>query len=122
MSVTGIRQGKAAPTRSDPPTHLYAVGQAVRLKGGFGRLALNTDIFHVTGRLPPKGGSPQYRIRSDAERFERVTTQDNLEPVNTPKPDDGANLIERTFGYGQRAETRQSRDQETKTDKRAAQA
>lgn len=84
----------------DTAVHRFAVGQAVRLKGGFGRPALPRDIYHITGTLPPQGHSPQYRIRNDDERHERVTTQDSLEPVDMSRAGDGATLIERTFGHG----------------------
>lgn len=76
--------------------HLFAVGQAVRLKGGLGRSAYT---YHITGALPSSGGSPQYRIRNDGEQHERVATQDQLElPVATPGGE-GAALIERTFSH-----------------------
>lgn len=91
-------------------THRFAVGQAVRLKDGFGRPPLPGDVYHITGTLPPRGDSPQYRIRNDDERHERVTTQDSLEPVDMGQPGDGPTLIERTFGHGQGTETKQSRD------------
>ena len=55
-------------------------------------------VYHITGTLPPSGGSPQYRIRNDDEHHERVTTQDRLEPVRMSSADEGAMLIERTFG------------------------
>ena len=54
-------------------------------------------IYHITGTLPPRGEFPQYRIRSDGEPHERVTTQDNLEPVSISPADEGATLIDRTF-------------------------
>jgi hypothetical protein len=62
----------------------------------------------------------QYRIRNDDERYERVTTQDSLEPVRPQSG--GATLIERTFGHGQGTEAQQSRDQEAEAGKGAAQA
>lgn len=105
ISTSSLRRS-ARPPRQEAPTHLFTVGQAVRLKGGFGRPALPADVFHVTGTLPPKGDSPQYRIRNDDERHERVTTEDNLEPVSMPQAGDGETLIERTFGHGQRTETK----------------
>lgn len=88
---------------SDPPdakTHLYAVGQAIRLKGEFMQRSQAVGIYHITGTLPPTGEFPQYRIRNDDERHERVATQDNLDPVNTSSGSEGATLIERTFGHG----------------------
>jgi hypothetical protein len=80
--------------------HLFTVGQAVRLKGGFGRPYQSADIYRITGTLPARGDAPQYRIRNDDERHERVMTQDSLEPVAISPAEEGATLIERTFGYG----------------------
>lgn len=106
MTALSTRRSRE-PSRDTAP-HRFAVGDAVRLKGGFGRPAL--DIYHITGTLPARGDSPQYRIRNDDERHERVTTQDNLEPVSRSKADAGATLIERTFGHGQGTETHHQRD------------
>lgn len=106
MTAANILQRNARPIRRDAATHLFTVGQSVRLKEGFGRSALSSGIYRITGTLPPRGDSPQYRIRSDDERHERVTTQDNLEPVRTPQAGSDATLIERTFGHGQRTETK----------------
>lgn len=122
MTATSIRQRNLRPIRRDAATHLFTVGQAVRLKGGFGRPSLPADIYHITGTLPPRGDSPQYRIRNDDERHERVTTQDSLEPVSLTQFGDDATLIERTFGHGQGTETKQSRDPKAETGKGAAQA
>lgn len=77
-------------------TRLFTIGQAVRLKGGFRR---SGDIYLITAELPPSGDSPQYRIRNQDERFERVTTQDNLERVATPTGSESATLIEKSFGH-----------------------
>lgn len=99
ISTNPIRR-VSRPARQEPPAHLFTIGQAVRLKGGFIRPALPTDIYHITGTLPARGDSPQYRIRNDDERHERVTTQDSLEPVDMSQSSSGATLIERTFGHG----------------------
>ena len=80
-------------TRREVPTHLFNIGQAVRLKGGLRGPALPADVYYITGTLPPVGESLQYRIRNDDERYERVTTQDSLEPVGTSQPG-GTTLIE----------------------------
>ncbi|MBZ0164229.1 MAG: hypothetical protein K8H74_16130 [Notoacmeibacter sp.] len=100
MTATIIRQRNTRPAGREPATHLFRVGQAVRLKAGFGRTSPAAGVFHITGTLPPQGDSPQYRVRNDAERHERVTTQDSLEAVETSRPSDDATLIERTFGHG----------------------
>lgn len=122
MTSTSPIRRTARPTRREAPTHLFAIGQSVRLKGGFGTSALPADIYHVTATLPPAGDSPQYRIRNDDERHERVTTQDSLQPAGMTRSGDDATLIERTFGHGQGTETKQSRDQKAEAGKGSAQA
>lgn len=87
---------RAHRSRTEVPTHLFAVGQQVRLKAGIGRPAQPTEVYLITGTLPPRGNSPQYRIRNDEERHDRVTTQDDLELVIASPA--GPSLIERTFG------------------------
>jgi hypothetical protein len=122
MTYTRARQPGARSTRVVAATHLFAVGQTVRLRGSFGTFPKTAEIYRITGTLPPRGDSPQYRIRNDDERHERVTTQDSLESVSLSPSGDGATLIERTFRHGQGTETQQSRDQEAETGKGAAQA
>jgi hypothetical protein len=100
MTATSIPKRSTRRTRPEAAPHLFVIGQTVRLKGGFGGPALPGDIYHITGTLPPRGGSPQYRIRNDDERHERVTTQDSLEAVGMSRPGKGATLVERTFGHG----------------------
>ncbi len=65
----------------DDETHAFAVGQNVRLRGGFKQPALFAGIYRVIALLPPTDNLPQYRIRNDDERHERVTTQNNLEAI-----------------------------------------
>jgi hypothetical protein len=100
MTASNILRCASRPIRPDGATHLFTVGQVVRLKGGFGQRSQSTEIYRIAGTLPPSGDSPQYRIRNDDERHERVTTQDNLEPVRTSSGGEGATLIERTFDHG----------------------
>jgi hypothetical protein len=96
---------KPGPVRRDTPNHLFAVGDMVRLKGGFGMAPKSAEIYRITGTLPAKGNSLQYRIRNDDERYERVTTEDSLEPITASAAGDDSNLIEKTFGTGQATET-----------------
>lgn len=98
VSPLKVAARDAAAVRREPATHLFAVGQAVRFKGGFGLKTDPAEVFRVTRTLPPRGNSPQYRIRSDEERHERVTSQDDLEGI--PSTPDQETLIERTFGHG----------------------
>lgn len=100
MTYTSARQPGARSIRPPAATHLFAVGQAVRLRGNFGTFPKTADIYRITGMLPPRGDSPQYRIRNDGERHERVATQDSIQPILASQSGEGATLIERTFGHG----------------------
>ena len=72
----------------DAVGHVFRLGQAVRLKGGVLR---SSEVFVITARLPMNGDSPQYRIRTDNERFERMAIESELEAVNpSPRSDGGA--------------------------------
>ena len=102
MTALSLMQ-RNRPIRRATAKHLFTIGQAVRLKRGFG------DIYRITGTLPPRENSPQYRVRNEDERHERVTTEDSLEPVGTAQQGDDTTLIERTFRNGQGTETQQSR-------------
>jgi hypothetical protein len=75
--------------------HLYAVGQTVRLKGGFAQRAQAPGVYHITRMLPSEGECPQYRVRNDHENHERLASQDELEAVNGV----GGALVERTFSH-----------------------
>ena len=89
------------PMRRDKMMHHYAVGQEVRFKMDFMMRFNASPIYHITATLSPRGESPQYRIRNDDERHERVAAQDDLEPVIASTENEGAALMERTFGNGQ---------------------
>ncbi len=87
MMIAKIRpKNQARWTRSDRPirreaaTHTFEIGQAVRLIEPE-EFAKTADIYHITGRLPSQENSPQYRIRNDDERHERVARQDSLEAI-----------------------------------------
>ncbi|RWM74851.1 MULTISPECIES: hypothetical protein [Mesorhizobium] len=79
-----IRFQQNARPRTDTPTHLFAIGQTVRMKSRIGLVQKTAELFQIKSKLPVKDGSPQYRIRSDEETYERVTTEDNLEVADNP--------------------------------------
>jgi hypothetical protein len=62
--------------------HRFAIGQSVRLKGTIGVSLQTGHIFRITGRMPPRDNSPQYRIRNEGEWHERVAAENSLEDVN----------------------------------------
>jgi hypothetical protein len=120
--MTTLLQRNARPIRHGAPIRLFDIGQAVRMRGGFGAGRKTDEIYHVTGTLPTNGTSPQYRIRSDGEPHERVVTEDSLERIGRSASDNGIVLIERTFGHGQGTETLEPRDQEAEAGKGPGQA
>ena len=119
--MTTLMQRNAQAIQHGAPARLFDIGQAVRLKSGPGTGPKTGEIYHVTRTLPPRGNSPQYRIRSDAEPHERVVTEDRLEPADMVS-DGGLMLIERTFEHGQGTETLEQRDQEAEAGKESGQA
>lgn len=101
MTIANDSRGQSAPAPAprDSSLHLYAVGEMVRLKGGFGISADAGSVYRIMATLPARGDSPQYRIRSDDERHERVATQETLEPARSQAGGgSGATLMEKTFG------------------------
>jgi hypothetical protein len=82
----------------DSSPHLFAVGQTVRLRNGFAHRLQASGVFRITRTLPPHGEFPQYQIRSDDERHERLAAQNELEAVTSSAHNRDAALVERTFG------------------------
>ena len=69
--------------------HHFAIGQSLRLKGTIGMALQTGDMFRITGRMPARDWSPQYRISNDEGRHERVAEENNLEEVTvapSPRP------------------------------------
>jgi hypothetical protein len=63
---------RQTPTRS----HKFSIGAFVVMNGGSDQAS-----FRVTGHLPDGGSGPQYKIKSERENYERVTTESRLFPV-----------------------------------------
>ncbi len=92
-----LQRGASAAGRD---AHTFAVGQTVILRDGLRRPIQPGMIYRITGRLPASGGAPQYRIRHEDERYERMVTEDSLQQADLPASNGAATLIERTFGRG----------------------
>ena len=105
MTAATVPQRQGRPIRREGAKHLFTVGQAVRLRSEFRRPFLPAGIYHIAATLPPTGGSLQYRIRSDVECYERVTTQETLEAV--PASADSATLLGETFGGAPKGATQE---------------
>lgn len=98
MTDISNRRSGADTNQRNNSTHLYKVGESVRLKGGFVQRPTASGTYKVTATLPPEGAFPQYRVRNDDERHERVVSQDNLERVRSHSGSERDKLISKTFG------------------------
>lgn len=56
MTALSLMQ-RSRPIRRATAKHLFTIGQAVRLKRGFGTLPKFGDIYRITGTLPPRSPS-----------------------------------------------------------------
>lgn len=75
------------------PARRFTIEQAVRMNNRFGLSSSTAETYRITTAIPParEDNSPQYRIRNDDERHERVTTEDSLEELPVPSaPGDAA--------------------------------
>lgn len=61
--------------------HRFPIGLSVRLKGREYISPRAAETYRITAKLPLRDNSPQYRIRNDELGQERVSTEDNLEPI-----------------------------------------
>ncbi|PTW59296.1 hypothetical protein C8N35_1079 [Breoghania corrubedonensis] len=67
------------------PARRFTIGQAVRMNNRFGLSPSTAETYRITAILPAReDNSPQYRIRNDDERHERVTTEDSLDELPVP--------------------------------------
>lgn len=90
------------PERRVAPSHLYSIGQIVRKKRGT-RLAIGSpaETYQITATLPAAGNMLQYRMRCANEHYDRVVTQDLLEPAFGGQFGIAhISLNEETFGHG----------------------
>ena len=60
-------------------TYRYTIGQIVRLKSRMGLAPRTAELYRITATLPLRDNLPQYRIRNENERHERVMMEDALE-------------------------------------------
>ena len=91
----------ASTNRSQKPqrrvagaTHAFTNGQSVRLKNA---ILTTGNIYLITASLPTNGVSPQYRIRSSKESFERMACEADLELLTLAPLSGGDAAIERLF-------------------------
>lgn len=107
MPAITARQRNALLPRGDTASHLFIVGQSVRLKPEFmtpaskSPASKSSGIYRITRALPAEGNLLQYRIRNEEEPHERVANQDSLEAVDTPQSESDSAFIKGTFDHEQ---------------------
>ena len=61
-------------------SHRFSIGSMVRLNQGvFTRFAV-PGLYEILAQLPERDGKLQYRIKSGNEPYQRVASEDELEP------------------------------------------
>ncbi len=60
------------------PRHKYKVGQAVDLRPGRWGLPASSREYKIVRLLPIEGGERMYRVKSEAETFERIAKESEL--------------------------------------------
>ena len=60
-------------------THRFKIGDSVRMASTMSARTASAHQFKVVRQLPERGGEVQYRIKSDAEAFERVAVESALQ-------------------------------------------
>jgi hypothetical protein len=65
--------------------HRYGIGDMVALKSGAFRSRESTGLCRIVSVLPEAYGLAQYRVRFDAENWERRITQDDIDKDASPR-------------------------------------
>lgn len=92
IAAAAARHRKAAPARaplapvavvpsrepSPAERHRFSVGDEVRVISTSGMWFKHGVEYRVTAALPPQAGKLQYRIKNEAEPFERVVSESQL--------------------------------------------
>jgi hypothetical protein len=95
MTTSEINLRRFGPERRTlATTHRFAEGQAVRFRN---TLMKSGNIYLITASLPPLGASPQYRIRNEGEKFERMAMEIDLELASPPSANQSRTDAERLF-------------------------
>jgi hypothetical protein len=78
-SFYAAREGRPyrASLRSQMSAHKYKIGQSVDYSPGRMTNAVSRD-YRIVRLLPPENGRNQYRIKSGAEPFERMASEEHL--------------------------------------------
>lgn len=69
--------------------HRYSLGQRVVLSPGFGYARKPGAIYQIVALLPQDRSHFQYKIRSNAEAFDRVAAENELTPQADQTPAGG---------------------------------
>jgi len=83
IRAKGVAQqaARSAAQSALEPRHLYRVGQRVRMLGGGNRWARVESLCRIVVLMPHESGPPMYRVRSEAESYERVVAEIDLQPI-----------------------------------------
>ena len=69
---------RPAPAVAALASHRYHVGERLQMLGGGRSWARTGGVCRITALMPHETGPLLYRVRSEAETFERVVAEDDL--------------------------------------------
>ena len=77
-NVRSTQAERPSPLSASLKSHRFRVGQQLHMRTGGNNLARQAGSCTVTFLLPFEGGQVLYRVRSEAESFERVVPEADL--------------------------------------------
>ncbi|WP_159952080.1 cold-shock protein [Rhizobium sp. 18065] len=78
--------------------HKFAIGDMIFLKDGPVRVARTPGVCKITATLPETGGKRQYRVRFEAENFDRCVGEDDIDPTRSQTPKQAPAHIQKEQG------------------------
>jgi len=88
------RRGLASIGALGMNTHLYKIDQNVLLADRAGANLKQAAVYRIVATLPARDAGPQYRVKGEHERFERMVEESQITAVALTEPpataDDGA--------------------------------
>ncbi len=81
ISVSSAKPRRVAVATRAVPVHRYHVGETLHMTAGGRDISRAGSACQVTAVLPHETGPLLYRVRSEAESYERVVVEADLTPV-----------------------------------------
>jgi hypothetical protein len=102
MTTASFVRRTARPIRHEAAIYRFGVGQAVRMRGRFGNVSKDAENLSHHPETPGQWRFTAIPYSWQRRAYERVTTEDSLEPVELPSVDTSAAFVEKRLAAGLR--------------------